>query len=208
MGNIDLSWDAFQAYIALLVISLLLFWGYKRETRRRKFYQEECELLSGEVLFWGRHVEGAGRTARTFYDIDVLAENGKMYRCSVADMKARKYRKRKKDIEILVPFGLETREELSAEYDSLGKDMQKAFGSREYYMQRNRGKIKTYSEGEYKNKDFKSLSEQSKAYIRITGWGAIPKECMPSVARCAFFLASSIFFFLVSVFFMIFCLMK
>ena len=78
--NFDMRIHTLRILGMLFILSGISLWQYSIAKRKRKFYHEECDLLSGKVVFWGSHIDRKCNSAKTSYDIDVLAENGKTYR--------------------------------------------------------------------------------------------------------------------------------
>ncbi|MBQ8961682.1 MAG: hypothetical protein IJ071_10805 [Ruminococcus sp.] len=70
--------------------------------KQRKFYDMRSREVAGEVISWDKHIGSSGRFKETYYDIEVLAENGETYRISTTNPKAGKYKK-KREIVLLVP---------------------------------------------------------------------------------------------------------
>lgn len=100
----------------ILIISILLvgstgLWiGIYCYKNKRKFYRNYASKLSGEVVSWSIHNESNEVYTETYYDIDVLAENGQIYQLSTNCNKALKY-KNKRDIVIMVPDSIQNIED-------------------------------------------------------------------------------------------------
>lgn len=90
-------WDFIVFTAMILIVEILCIKNGISSYKQMRFYKENAEEAEGEVVLWN---ERSGRSG-IYYELEVEA-NGKTYKITTSNPKAKKYRKKSRII-ILAP---------------------------------------------------------------------------------------------------------